>query len=86
MEVNYVWVVILGFFFKENCVMLDLKFLLWNYFFFLLGGKVILGYGICGGYSGDDIKICVCDMICVVFDGVVCMVKFYGVYGNVIVI
>ncbi len=52
----------------------------------LPGGKVISAYGTRGGHTGHDIKTKANDTIRSVFDGTVRMSKYYGGYGNVIVI
>lgn len=87
MEVNYIRVKIFGFFNGCKSFFIYLDSIKENeYCFFFFGGKVIFVYGVCWGYSGMDIKIKVNDIICCVFDGIVCMVKIYVVYGNVVVV
>lgn len=87
MERNHVRVKTPGLFANGNRFEIHLEELADSaYCFPLPGGKVISGYGARKGHSGSDIKTCPNDTIRCVFDGVVRMEKYYGGYGNVIVI
>lgn len=87
MERNHVRVKTAGLFAGSNSFEIHLEELSDSAFCFPLpGGRVISAYGSRGGHSGSDIKTKANDTIRCVFDGVVRMAKYYGGYGNVIVV
>lgn len=89
METSHIRVATPGLFHTDGSIVLPLHEIPdMAYAFPLPGGKVISPYGQRGrrGHSGIDIKTHARDTIRSAFDGIVRMAKYYGAYGNVIVV